>query len=170
MIIGVDRSGDESSFPVVYVAVKCHDYRILDSLRQLVARRNPRKAMKSVLKASDLIDTELRFIENNTKGEAVYSVTTAKSYHKFRKDNPLIRKAEQKLAFENYLNILLPLAKDGDEIQLCRDFDEDSMKDILGRLRGRLPCGVIIRLSEKSEAVIVADLLAGAKRRNLRKK
>ena len=169
MIIGVDRSGDESNFPIVYVAVRCKNYRILENVRRLLAKRDKRKAKKRIIKAKDLSDEELAYIRETLKENYESTIITSRDYYDFRRSHPELRKAEQKLAFENYLETLSTIVREGDRIEICRDFDEQSMSEIIDKLRTKLREDVIIGFGKTSDAVSVADLIAGAIRRNLKK-
>jgi hypothetical protein len=164
MIIGVDRSGDESNFPIVYAAVRYSDSKAIESFRKYLRKTRAGKSLKANL----LLDRDLKKFESLFKGKVNYYVVTAKEYDKFRKRNAKVKSPEQKYSFECYLKILRSLVKEGDEIIMCKEFDERSMKDIAHKLKHRLKRSLRINLTHRSEAVIVADLLAGAKRRELR--
>ena len=164
MIIGVDRSGDESNFPIVYAAVRYSDSTAIERFRKYLRKTRAGKRLKANL----LSDRDLKKFESLFKGKVNYYVVTAKEYVKFRKRNPKIKSPEQKYAFECYLKILLSLVGNGDEVNLCKEFDERSMKDIAHKLKHRLRKNFRINLTHSSEAVVAADLLAGAKRRKIK--
>jgi hypothetical protein len=165
MIIGVDRSGDESNFPIVYVAVELSDGNFLRKVRKLVNKRDKRKAMRRELKSTDLLDSELQYVLDNFKGRFNYKIVTNKEYESFK--NRYIREGNyaKKLAYACYKKLLLPLVNEKSEIWLCKDFDKHTMKNFQHRLKHEF--GVNVVISNHEGNVMIADLLAGAIKRKI---
>jgi len=169
MIIGVDRSGDESNFPIVYVAVRLRDRALTDNVRKLVNKRDPRKGMRSEIKSTDLIDKELLYVCKHVHtADYRFKVLGSKEFNQFKQANSNKPKFERKLAYSCYRYALMPLLKPGDQVWLCKDLDEDSITFVRNRLAAEF--NVDVRLSEHEGNVVIADWLAKAIRKGLNRK
>ncbi len=169
MIIGVDRSGDESNFPIVYVAVKLKDDKIIDSVRKLVGKRDQRKAMRSEIKSTALTDNELTYVCQHIKSDDYrFKILDNKEFEQFKQANLNKPKFERKLAHRCYRYALMPLLTPKDQVWLCKDLDNDSMLFVKDRLEAEF--NVDVRISEHEGNVVLADWLAKAIRKGLNRK
>jgi len=169
MLIGVDRSGDESNFPIVYVAVRLKDSGLVDSVKKLVNKRDPRKAMRSEIKSTELTDKELLYVCRHVDSKDYrFKVLSSEEFNQFKQANLNKPKFERKLAYKCYRYALMPLLKAGDQVWLCKDLDEASISFVKDRLAAEF--NVDVRLSEHEGNIIIADWLAKAIRKGLNRK
>ncbi|MBN2517322.1 MAG: hypothetical protein JXB14_00595 [Candidatus Altiarchaeota archaeon] len=167
MIIGVDRAGDEGNFPMYYVAAELKDGSLIRAVTDLVNERDPRKGMKRELKSTDLKDEELQYLLDNFKDNFRYEEVQGRELKKFKESHANESRISEKFAYKCYREVLRKIVKPGDEVWLCRDLDPDSMKNIRFKLGINLK--ITVKLSNHEGNVVIADWIAGALKRNLKK-
>jgi hypothetical protein len=167
MIFGVDRSGDEGNFPMYYVAVELADGKIIKKIRQLVNARDQRKGRKREIKSTDLVDKELQCILKEFKGNYYFRKVDGKEVKTFKESHANKSRISEKFAYLCYKQVLKKCIKPKDEVWLCRDLDEDSMKNIKDKLERKFE--IRVNLSDHEGNIVIADWIAGALKRNIGK-
>lgn len=188
-MLALDTSGKLNDFPIVVAVSKVDKTKIINELREKVRKRSAGIASRRRIKSSDLTDEELEWFINRIDFPFKAVECDSLQYRTFKLHENLtdFRHAEmlrfscilyqqrKKWKFE-FLSLLYyagisGMAKSDEEILIDKDYDSVSMQFIEVMLKDLMlkwnNIHVKISIAEKDDAIVAADLIAGAARRGL---
>jgi len=167
----LDTSGKLSDFPIIVAVSKVNKTQIIGELREKVRKRSAGIASRRRIKSSDLTDEELEWFINRIDFPFKVVECDSLQYRAFK----LLYQQRKKWKFE-FLSLLYyagisGMAKSDEEILIDKDYDSVSMQFIEVMLKDLMlkwnNIHARISIAEKDDAIVAADLIAGAARRGL---
>lgn len=169
-MLALDTSGKLNDFPIVVAVSKVDKNQSINELREKIRNRNAGIASRRRIKSNDLTDEELEWFLNRIDFPFRVVECDSLQYRTFK----LLYQQRRMWKFEFlaflYYACVSGLAKDNEEILIDKDYDSASMEFLENMLKTLLLKNNIkikISIVEKDDAIVAADLIAGAARRGL---
>lgn len=170
-MLALDTSGKLNDLPIFVAASRADRTQFMGEFREKIKKRSPGIAARRRIKSSDLTDEELAWFLNRIDFPFRVIECDSLQYRTFKALHQQRRKWKFEFLALLYYSCISGLAKDNEEILIDKDYDSISMRFVENALKEMLlkwnNVHANVNIAEKDDAIVAADLIAGAARRGL---